>query len=155
MSNLIKYQFVDLHPSDTVKINNNDKKDNFIPLGKDGGISIETIGQQEAEKAILSLQKKENNEAEPENISEEEYEKTKEEAEFLIEEAKNQAEQMRSEASRQIQEEMQRAVEDGRSQGYQEGWQQAEQEIAQREKELDDTARNQKRELEEYVDGLE
>ena len=51
MSNLIKYQFVDLHPSDTVKINNNDKKDNFIPLGKDGGISIETIGQQEAEKA--------------------------------------------------------------------------------------------------------
>ena len=52
MSNLIKYQFVDLHPSDTVKINNNDKKDNFIPLGKDGGISIETIGQQEAEKAI-------------------------------------------------------------------------------------------------------
>ena len=83
MSNLIKYQFVDLHPSDTVKINNNDKKDNFIPLGKDGGISIETIGQQEAEKAILSLQKKENNEAEPENISEEEYEKTKEEAELL------------------------------------------------------------------------
>ena len=77
MSNLIKYQFVDLHPFDTVKINNNDKKDNFIPLGKDGGISIETIGQQEAEKAILSLQKKENNEAEPENISEEEYEKTK------------------------------------------------------------------------------
>ena len=111
MSNLIKYQFVDLHPSDTVKINNNDKKDNFIPLGKDGGISIETIGQQEAEKAILSLQKKENNEAEPENISEEEYEKTKEEAEFLIEEAKNQAEQIRSEASRQIQEEMQRAAE--------------------------------------------
>ena len=52
MSNLIKYQFVDLHPFDTVKINNNDKKDNFIPLGKDGGISIETIGQQEAEKAI-------------------------------------------------------------------------------------------------------
>ena len=155
MSNLIKYQFVDLHPSDTVKINNNDKKDNFIPLGKDGGISIETIGQQEAEKAILSLQKKENNEAEPENISEEEYEKTKEEAEFLIEEAKNQAEQMRSEASRQIQEEMKRAVEDGRNQGYQEGWQQAEQEIAQREKELDDTARNQKRELEEYVDGIE
>ena len=92
MSNLIKYQFVDLHPFDTVKINNNDKKDNFIPLGKDGGISIETIGQQEAEKAILSLQKKENNEAEPENISEEEYEKTKEEAEFLIEEDKNQAE---------------------------------------------------------------
>ena len=155
MSNLIKYQFVDLHPSDTVKINNNDKKDNFIPLGKDGGISIETIGQQEAEKAILSLQKKENNEAEPENISEEEYEKTKEEAEFLIEEAKNQAEQMRSEASRQIQEEMKRAVEDGRNQGYQESWQQAEQEIAQREKELDDTARNQKRELEEYVDGIE
>ena len=77
LSNLIKYQFVDLHPSDTVKINNNDKKDNFIPLGKDGGISIETIGQQEAEKAILSLQKKENNEAEPENISEEEYEKSK------------------------------------------------------------------------------
>lgn len=112
MSNLIKYQFVDLHPFDTVKINNNDKKDNFIPLGKDGGISIETIGQQEAEKAILSLQKKENNEAEPENISEEEYEKTKEEAEFLIEEAKNRPEQMRSEASRQIQEEMKRAVED-------------------------------------------
>ena len=68
MSNLIKYQFVDLHPFDTVKINNNDKKDNFIPLGKDGGISIETIGQQEAEKAILSLQKKENNEAEPKNM---------------------------------------------------------------------------------------
>ena len=102
MSNLIKYQFVDLHPSDTVKINNNDKKDNFIPLGKDGGILIETIGQQEAEKAILSLQKKENNEAKPENISEEEYERTKEEAEFLIEEAKKEAEQMRSEASRQI-----------------------------------------------------
>ena len=78
LSNLIKYQFVDLDPYDTVKINNNDKKDNFIPLGKDGGISIETISQQEAEKAILSLQKKENNEAEPENISEEEYEKTKE-----------------------------------------------------------------------------
>ena len=82
MSNLIKYQFVDLHPFDTVKINNNDKKDNFIPLGKDGGISIETIGQQEAEKAILSLQKKENNEAEPENISEEEYEKTKKKQSF-------------------------------------------------------------------------
>ena len=122
MSNLIKYQFVDLHPSDTVMINNNDKKDNFIPLGKDGGISIETIGQQEAEKAILSLQKKENEKLEPETISEEEYEKTKEEAEFLIEEAQNQAEQMRNEASRQIQEEMQRAVEEGRNQGYQDGW---------------------------------
>lgn len=155
MSNLIKYQFVDLHPSDTVMINHNDKKDNFIPLGKSGGISIETIGQQEAEKAILSLQQKENKESAPETISEEEYEKTKEEADFLIEEAKKEAEQLRNEASQQIQEEMQRAIEESRNQGYQEGWQQAEQEIAQKEKELEDTARNQKRELEEYVNGIE
>lgn len=157
MSNLIKYQFVDLHPSDTVMINNNDKKDNFIPFGKDGGISIETIGQQEAEKAILSLQKVENEEmgAEPEIVSEEEYEKTREEAENLIEEAKNEAERLREDAAREIQQEKQRAIEEGRDQGYQEGWQQAGQEIAQKEKELDDTARNQKRELQEYVDGIE
>ena len=127
MSNLIKYQFVDLHPSDTVMINNNDKKDNFIPFGKDGGISIETIGQQEAEKAILSLQKVENEEmgAEPEIVSKEEYEKTREEAENLIEEAKNEAERLREDAAREIQQEKQRAIEEGRDQGYQEGWQQA------------------------------
>ena len=52
---------------------------------------------------------------------------------------------------------MQRAVEDGRNQGYQEGWQQAEQEIARIPQiEINPIeARNQKRELEEYVDGIE
>ena len=153
MSNLIKYQFVDLKPSDAVVINHNEKKDNFIPFGKSGGISIETIGQQEAEKAITLLHKEEVQDSP--SISEEEFQKSKEEAEFLVEEAKREAQQLHEEAARQIQKEMQRAVEEGRNQGYQDGWSRAEQEIARKEKEIDDTARNQKRELEEYVDGIE
>ncbi|MGN1206150.1 MAG: FliH/SctL family protein, partial [Eubacterium sp.] len=79
----------------------------------------------------------------------------KEEAEFLVKEAKREAEQLHNEAVLQIQEEMQRAIEEGRNQGYQEGWSQAEQEIARKEQEIDDAARNQKRELQEYVDGIE
>ena len=155
MSNLIKYQFVDLKPKDAVVINHNEKGDNFIPFGKNGGISIETIGQQEAEKAMARIKEQEFSGEKETSISEEEFQKSKEEADVLICEAQKEAEQILMDAQSQIQLQLQQAMEDGRNQGYQDGLQQAEQEILRKEKEIDEAARNQQRQLEEYIDGIE
>lgn len=172
MSNLIKYQFVNLEGKDAVVINNNKESEKFVPL-RDKKVRIQTVSQIEAEKALLHAtglahpeQEKETKETDAEfksglnvtNFDElfhEHQKKAEDKADQLLSKAREEAEKIRNEAVIAVDAARASAYEEGKNQGYQEGMAVAEQEIRQKEEELAESARLQREELEECMSSIE
>ncbi len=166
MSNLIKYQFVNLDGKDAVLIDNNPEKERFTPL-RDRNVEIRTISEIEAEKALRQAMERAENSSDDEgfqagvpvtNFDEmfrEHQKQVESRADELLEEAKKAAEKIQMEA--QIAADAARAsgYEEGKEQGYQDGLASAAQEIQQRETALAELASQQKEELAECISAIE
>ncbi len=166
MSNLIKYQFVNLDGKDAVLIDNNPEKDRFTPL-KERGVKIQTISEIEAQKALQQAKEIAEKPVDDQGFQagvpmtnfDEMFQAHQKRAENrageVLEKAQKEAEQIRMEA--QIAADAARAsgYEEGKQQGYQDGLAAAEQEIQQREAELAEVARQQQEELAECIASIE
>lgn len=166
MSNLIKYQFVNLDGKDAVLIDNNEENERFTPL-KDQRVKIQTVSEMEAEKALRQANGVESTPTDENGFMpgisttkfDEQFRERQREAELrandLLEEAKREAERICSEAEIAVDMARTNGYEEGKRQGYQDGMAAAEQELQQREQEIADSARRQKEELEECISSIE
>nr|MBP3598236.1 hypothetical protein [Eubacterium sp.] len=166
MSNLIKYQFVNLDGKDAVLIDNNPEKSGFTPL-RERNMKIQTISEIEAQKALRQAQEMAEAGAAGEGFQagvpvtnfdklfQEHQKKAESRAGEVVEEAKKEAEQIRAEAHIAADAARASGYEEGKQQGYQDGLRAAEQELQQREAELAELARQQKEELAECISAIE
>lgn len=177
LSNLIKYPFVNMQGKETVVIDNNSEGAEFVPF-RDKGVKIKTISEIEAEKALLravgassgetavaseDAEKKDGsgefkaglNVTNFDELFQQHQKEAEDKAAQVVEEARKQAERIRSEAEIAAETARKRAYEDGREQGYSEGMALAEQEIQQKEEELSQLARQQREELADCMEQIE
>lgn len=172
LSNLIKHPFVNMNGKEAVVINNNEAVDKFIPF-RDKRVKIRTIGEIEAEKAMLQAtdmaQEGDSDDVQSEtgefkaglNVTNfdklfyEHQKKAESKADEMLAEAREQAEQIKNEAHIASEAARNRGFEEGRELGYQEGMALAEQEIHKREEELAESARQQQREIQECLASVE
>ncbi len=166
LSNLIKYQFVNLDGKDAVLIDNNPQKVGFTPL-RDQEMKFQTISEIEAQKALMQAQEltaAENDEEGFEaglpmtnfdELFQEHQKKAESRAEEVIAQARKEAEQICAEAQIAADAARASAYEEGKSQGYQAGVAAAEEELQRREAELAATAKQQQEDLAECISSIE
>ena len=171
MSNLIKYPFVNMNGKSAVVIDNNNETEKFVPF-RDNRVTIKTVSEIEAEKALLNKEALEKDAEEPKEVQEgdfksgipvtnfdklfhEHQKKAEDDADRIIEKAKKEAERIRNDAVIAADTARANGYEEGKSQGYEEGLAEAAQEIQQRESELAEAARIQQEEFQSCVAALE
>lgn len=171
MSNLIKYPFVNMNGKAAVVIDNNNETEKFVPF-KENRITIKTVSEIEAEKALLKRKTAEQDGEEPKEAQEgdfksgipvtnfdklfhEHQKKAEDDAGRIIEKAKKEADRIRSDAEIAADTARTNGYEEGRSQGYEEGLAEAAQEIQRRESELAEAARIQQEEFQSCIASIE
>lgn len=171
MSNLIKYPFVNMNGKAAVVIDNNNETEKFVPF-KENRITIKTVSEIEAEKALLKRKTAEQDDEEPKEAQEgdfksgipvtnfdklfhEHQKKAEDDAGRIIEKAKKEADRIRSDAEIAADTARTNGYEEGRSQGYEEGLAEAAQEIQRRESELAEAARIQQEEFQSCIASIE
>lgn len=171
MSNLIKYPFVNMNGKEAVVIDNNNETEKFVPF-KENRVTIKTISEIEAEKALLKRKTSEQDGEEPKEAQEgdfksgipvtnfdklfhEHQKKAEDDAGRIIEKAKKEADRIRSDAEIAADTARTNGYEEGKSQGYEEGLAEAQQEIQRRESELAEAARIQQEEFQSCIASIE
>lgn len=171
MSNLIKYQFVNLKPDHAVLIDPEKNADKFVPLKKDSRVKIRSLEEVEEEEREKEKQKEEEKEetllksaakfAPGISIAElnEEMEKKREEAvkqsEQILADAGDRADALVTQANEEAAKIREAARQEGFEAGRQEGMQQAEEETAKIRQDLMEQSQNLLFEYEEMVSGIE
>lgn len=173
LSNLIKYQFVNLKSQDTFLVDPEKKGDKFIPLKKDSRVKIRTLEEVEREEKEKAERKKEAElRASEERAQEEESstdvsaadydgmleQKTEEAeaaAEKILQDARQQAETAVHTAEEEADQIRQAAREEGFESGRQEGLAQVEEETARIRAELEAEEQQMQQDYQALVEQLE
>lgn len=170
LSNLIKYQFVNLEPDHAVLIDPEKNADKFVPLKKDSRVKIRSLEEVEEEEREKEKQKEEKGDALLKSEAkfspgisiaefDEEMEKKREEAEKqseqILADAGNRADALVAQAGEDADKIREAARQEGFEAGRKEGMQQAEEETAKIRQDLMEQSQNLLFEYEEMVSGIE
>lgn len=166
MSNLIKYQFVNLKPDNAVLIDPEKNADKFVPMKKDSRVKIRSLEEVEEEEREKEKQQEEEKKSTGKFMSgisiaelDEEMEKKREEAEKqseqILEDAGNRADALVAQAGEEADKIREAARQEGFEAGRQEGMQQAEEETSRIRQELMEQSQNLLFEYDEMVSGIE
>ncbi len=172
LSNLIKYQFVNLKSQDTFLVDPEKKGDKFIPLKKDSRVKIRTLEEVEREEKEKAERKKEaelraseekaQEESSPDvstadynEMLERKTEEAEAEAEKILLDARQQAETAVHTAEDEADQIRQAAREEGFESGRQEGLAQVEEETARIRAELEAEEQRMQQDYQALVEQLE
>lgn len=166
MSNLIKYQFVNLKPDNAVLIDPEKSADKFVPLKKDSRVKIRSLEEVEEEERKKEKQREEEKKSSGKSSPDlstaeidEEMEKKREEAEKqseqILEDARNRADALVAQAAEEADKIRETAKQEGFEAGRQEGLQQGEEEASKIRQELMEQSQSLLFEYDEMVSGIE
>ena len=163
LSNLIKYQFVNLKPQDSVLIDPEKNAEKFVPLKKDSRVKIRSLEEVEEEERERAVIKKEEEGGFSPGISvsemneelEKKREKMQKQSEELLEDARKQAEEIVARAEEEAGAIREAARTEGMDAGRQEGLAQAEKEAEEIRQDLEEASRRLQAEYEQMVRQVE
>lgn len=156
LSNLIKYQFVNLKPDHAVLIDPEKNADKFVPLKKDSRVKIRSLEEvEEEEKKSTAKFSPGISIAEVDEEIEKKREEAEKQSEQILADAGNRADALVAQAGQEADEIREAARQEGFEAGRKEGMQQAEEETSKIRQDLMEQSQNLLFEYEEMVSGIE